>query len=160
MHSASREFSSVVFGAGARILDYPLALFRSPPAAPSLLQVMLKKLRPALLLLPLCVAAFILMTPASPRAQTSDWTFCASEGGSCSFSGTSEVRYGASGAYVYKTLTGSTPCSNAVFGDPAPGVAKSCAVTSSEWRLCAFEGGFCGFSGTKDVRYGANGSYV
>ena len=121
---------------------------------------MLKKLRPALLLLPLWVAAVILTLPASLSAQTSDWTFCASEGGSCSFSGTTEVRYGASGAYVYKTLTGGTPCSNAVFGDPAPGVAKSCAVTSSEWKLCAFEGGFCGFSGTKDVRYGANGSYV
>ena len=112
------------------------------------------------LLFPLCVAAFILTLPASPLAQTSDWTFCASEGGACSFSGTTEVRYGGNGIYVYKTLTGGTPCTNAVFGDPAPGIAKSCAVTSSEWTLCAFEGGFCAFSGTNDVRYGANGLYA
>jgi len=109
---------------------------------------------------PVCVAAFILMLPESPLAQTSDWTFCTSEGGDCTFSGTTQVRYGADGAYVYRTLTNGTPCTNAVFGDPAPGVAKSCAVTSNEWTFCTSEGGFCAFSGTKDVRYGANGLYA
>ena len=118
------------------------------------------KLWSGLLLLPLWVAAFILMLPESPLAQTSDWTFCASEGGDCRFSGTTQVRYGANGTYVYQTFTDSTPCTNAVFGDPAPGAAKSCAVTSTEWTLCSSEGGFCAFSGTKDVRYGANGLYV
>ena len=110
-------------------------------------------------LLPLCVAAIVLTLPESASAQTSDWTFCASEGSNCNFSGTTQVRYGANGAYVYATLTDGTPCTNAVFGDPAPGIAKSCAVASGEWTLCAFEGGFCAFSGTKDVRYGANGLY-
>jgi parallel beta-helix repeat protein len=112
------------------------------------------------LVLPLGVAAFVLTAPASASAQSTDWTFCAAEGGSCSFSGTTQVRYGASGAYVYETLTDGTPCTNAVFGDPAPGIAKSCAVTSSEWAFCTTEGSFCAFSGTKDVRYGANGVYV
>jgi parallel beta-helix repeat protein len=97
--------------------------------------------------------------PAPTSTQPGDWTFCASEAGHCTFSGTTQVRYGANGAYVYRTLTDGTPCTNTVFGDPAPGVAKSCAVTSSEWTFCAFEGGFCAFTGTKDVRYGANGFY-
>jgi parallel beta-helix repeat protein len=118
------------------------------------------KIWSVLFLFALCVAAFIVMLPASPSAQTSDWTFCASEGSDCRFSGTTQVRYGANGAYAYQTLTDGTPCTNAVFGDPAPGVAKSCAVTSTEWTFCTSEGGFCAFSGTKDVRYGANGLYV
>src|SRR5262245_24725520 len=105
------------------------------------------KLSSVLLLLLLCFAAFVLTLPKSASAQTSDWTFCASEGNECSFSGTTQVRYGAAGAYVYGTFTDGTACTNAVFGDPAPGIAKSCAVTSIEWTFCAVEGGFCAFSG-------------
>lgn len=55
------------------------------------------------------------------------WTFCASEGNQCSFSGTKEVRYGANGYYFYRILTGGTPCTNAVFGgDPIYGAGKQC----------------------------------
>jgi hypothetical protein len=100
--------------------------------------------------------------PSSPP-PSSDWTFCANEGGTCSFSGTQQVRYGANGLYVYKTLTGGTACTNAVFGDPAFGTAKHCDIGSTStttWTVCANEGGFCSFAGTQQVRYGANGSYV
>ena len=38
------------------------------------------------------------------------------------------MRYGANSLYAYKTLTGGTACTNTVFGDPAPGVAKQCAI--------------------------------
>jgi hypothetical protein len=94
----------------------------------------------------------------------SNWTFCATEGGTCSFSGTQQVRYGANGSYVYKTLTDGTPCTNAVFGDPVYGVVKQCdytasTTTSTNWTFCASEGGMCSFSGTQQVRYGANGAY-
>ena len=54
------------------------------------------------------------------------WTNCTAEGGTCTFSGTHEVAYGAGGQYFYGTFTGGTPCTNAVFGDPAPGTAKTC----------------------------------
>jgi len=105
-------------------------------------------------------------TPAAPTS--SEWTACASEGGTCSFSGTREVRYGTATQYVSKIVTGSTPCSNAVFGDPAPNVVKSCsyasttvaaptpapAPTTVTWTNCASEGGTCSFSGTREVRYG------
>jgi hypothetical protein len=33
------------------------------------------------------------------------------------------------------------------------------ATAQTEWTSCATEGGFCTFSGTQQVRYGANGSY-
>jgi hypothetical protein len=37
------------------------------------------------------------------------------------------VRYGAGTSFFYKTISaGSTPCTNAVFGDPIPGTAKQC----------------------------------
>jgi parallel beta-helix repeat protein len=99
----------------------------------------------------------------STPPPSNDWTFCANEGGTCSFSGTQPVRYGANGSYVYLTLTGGTACTNAVFGDPAYGVAKHCDIGSTSttsWTVCANEGGYCSFAGTQQVRYGANGSYV
>jgi hypothetical protein len=68
-------------------------------------------------------------TPA-PAPAPAGWTDCAGENGSCSFSGSRQVRYGANGVYVYKTLTGPVSCSNATFGDPLYGVAKTCAVSS------------------------------
>ncbi|HEV3170681.1 MAG TPA: chitinase [Actinocrinis sp.] len=56
------------------------------------------------------------------------WTSCSAENGSCSFSGTHEVAYGANGQYFYGSFTDGTSCSNAVFGDPAFGTAKTCYV--------------------------------
>jgi len=58
---------------------------------------------------------------------TTGWTQCAGENATCSFSGTREVRYGANGAFAYYTFTTSTPCTNAVFGDPLPGTGKQCS---------------------------------
>jgi hypothetical protein len=52
---------------------------------------------------------------------------CAAEGGVCSISGTHQVRYGANGFYATKTVTGPVACTNAVFGDPAYKIAKSCS---------------------------------
>src|SRR5690348_9549067 len=99
---------------------------------------------------------------ASPDT-VSDWTFCAAEGGVCAFTGTTEVRYGANGSYVYKVLTDGTACTNEVFGDPIFGTGKQCSITSTppptEWTFCASEGGVCAFAGTREVRYGANGSF-
>lgn len=103
----------------------------------------------------------------TPTPTPSTWPSCASEGGTCSFSGTAEVRYGTPTNYVTKTATGSIACSNAVFGDPAPGVVKSCSVNvatlppvDSSWTSCAGEGGTCTFTGTRQVRYGSATQYV
>ncbi|MFL5812443.1 MAG: DUF4832 domain-containing protein, partial [Bdellovibrionia bacterium] len=48
--------------------------------------------------------------------------------GTCSFSGTHMVRYGANGKYYTGVYTNSVLCANSVFGDPLVGTAKSCAV--------------------------------
>jgi hypothetical protein len=96
------------------------------------------------------------------------WTNCAVENGTCSFSGTAQVRYGANGVYMTKSATGSIACSNAVFGDPTPNVAKSCQYSAAAattppvvtWSNCASENGVCAFSGTAQVRYGANNTYL
>src|SRR3712207_8358033 len=70
--------------------------------------------------------------------------------------------------FPYTTLFRST------FGDPVFGVQKSCDYSSvvlttptttttttmpsgTTWTLCATEGGTCVFTGTRQVRYGANG---
>ena len=78
------------------------------------------------------IPASDIVTPGSAQVTvvtpTSDWTFCAAEGGVCAFTGTEEVRYGANGSYFYKSLTGGTACTNSVFGDPIFGTAKHCAL--------------------------------
>lgn len=57
-------------------------------------------------------------------------TTCAAEAGTCSFSGTQTVAYGARGVFRYKSFTGTATCSNGAFGsDPIFGVAKSCYLT-------------------------------
>ena len=57
---------------------------------------------------------------------TTTWTACAVENATCSFSGSHRVRYGANNVYAYQSATGTIACSNAVFGDPLPGAAKTC----------------------------------
>jgi len=61
----------------------------------------------------------------------SGYVKCADENGYCSFSGTQNVYYGADSCYKVKTLTNGVNCSNDVFGDPLPGVAKACYVPPS-----------------------------
>jgi hypothetical protein len=78
-----------------------------------------------------CSYAAATTTAEAPApAPTSSWTACAAENGSCSFSGTRQVRYGANGVYVYKTATGPISCSNSTFGDPIVGVVKLCSVSA------------------------------
>ena len=60
-----------------------------------------------------------------------NWTFCAAEGQFCAFSGTQQVRYGANNTFVVRTLTGGTPCTNAVFGDPIVGTVKHCDINAT-----------------------------
>jgi len=57
------------------------------------------------------------------------WDYCASEGGTCRFSGAAEVRYGAKGRFVTKRAINGMPCGVEAFGsDPIFGEKKSCFV--------------------------------
>ena len=62
----------------------------------------------------------------SPVVTAPTWARCSGEGGTCSFTGTRQVRYGANGVFATKSATGAIACSNDVFGDPIWGVVKSC----------------------------------
>ena len=64
--------------------------------------------------------------------DSATWTDCAVEGGTCSFSGTRQVRYGADGRYAFRTATDAVECTNEVFGDPYPGADKVCAVADAK----------------------------
>lgn len=104
------------------------------------------------------------------QALAASYSWCAGEGGTCSFSGTREVRFGADSRWTTKVATGSISCSTGTFGDPAYGTPKSCQVSSEttsgsssssssssssgSWTWCAGEGSRCSFSGTATVRYG------
>lgn len=56
------------------------------------------------------------------------WVTCANENGFCNFSGTALVRYGANNIWVTQLHTNGVACTNAVFGDPVYGVAKTCQI--------------------------------
>jgi hypothetical protein len=111
-------------------------------------------------------------TTAPTTSTATSWTACATEGGTCTFSGTREVRFGANGVYTSKTITASTPCTTAVFGDPIRGVVKSCSYASTTsttvtptsttptFTVCASEGSTCSFSGKREVRYGTATIYT
>ena len=99
----------------------------------------------------------------SPAQLPAGFSWCATENGACSLSGTSVVAFGA-GSYIYKTITGSTGCTVAAFGgDPAPGVLKACYVAPSGgpsgYTACAAEGGTCTFSGSEMVAFGSDGAF-
>ncbi|WP_211251623.1 glycosyl hydrolase family 18 protein [Andreprevotia chitinilytica] len=91
---------------------------------------------------------------------SNSWNSCASENGTCSFSDTETVRYGAGTTYNANVVTGGEGCNNSVFGDPDPGIAKHCDAAPTTWTQCSAENGQCSFSGTQIVLYGANGSYT
>ncbi len=102
--------------------------------------------------------------PGSGGALPGTWSQCAAEGGTCAVSGASVVAYGAGGRFNYANASGTTSCSNSVFGDPNSGVVKACYVETAPpgtnvWARCADEGGTCSFTGVMTVAYGANGSY-
>jgi hypothetical protein len=119
-------------------------------------------------------ADYIYFTGVQPGARTfsytdgascppapEQWSFCSDENGTCSFSGIKRVRFGKRGKYSYGIFAGSASCTSSAFGgDPIFGVRKSCQFSSDLYTVCAGEGQACSFSGTKQVRFGANGQWA
>ncbi len=64
----------------------------------------------------------------APPPSATTWSPCAVETTTCAFTGTRMVAFGAAGRYAFRTVTGGTPCTNAVFGDPVLGTAKTCYI--------------------------------
>jgi PKD domain len=63
---------------------------------------------------------------------TAAWKKVADEGGSFTLSTATTVRYGSTGAWIKRTVTGPVQCTNAFFGrDPAPKVKKECDVSAA-----------------------------
>jgi alpha-L-rhamnosidase len=121
-------------------------------------------------------ADYVYLTGVQPGAYTiaanpggtsvpTGYTSCAQENGTCSFTGTESVAFGANGVYTYQTLTGGTACNNTVFGDADYGFVKSCyvgpvTVGPSGSTLCAPENDLCSFTGARTVAYGAGSSFI
>ncbi|MHB9470826.1 hypothetical protein [Mesorhizobium sp. W050] len=125
-----------------------------------------------------------ILFPATASAQRMQR--CADEGEICRLPYPSEVVYGARGQTTSRFIDRrAVPCTNRVFGDPAPGRDKACYIVrrgggddygdnndddnygdddygqgGGRWVACASEGRFCEFRGRKLVRYGARGQYV
>ena len=66
--------------------------------------------------------------PAPTHRQYQPWAGCASEPRVCRVPYPTHIRYGARGRYVQLWVRGGPiRCDNYTFGDPIPGVRKSCA---------------------------------
>ncbi len=87
------------------------------------------------------------------------YSYCARENGTCSFSGTKNVAYGANGKFSYRTATDGVSCDNGIFGDPIRGVVKTCYVGPEPYTFCSNEYQSCRFNGTRNIAYGANGKF-
>ena len=84
-----------------------------------------------------------------------EWVECTREGGSCSFSGSAIVKYGAEDSWYYQQAEKSIECNYETWGDPKEGAEKRCYILRENfWRECAREYGVCKFSGTALVKYG------
>lgn len=64
----------------------------------------------------------------APPPQFTHWNLCATNGGTCTFSGTQEVAYGADGRYTYGSRTSSTPCTTSALGNPEASGTTYCYV--------------------------------
>jgi type IV pilus assembly protein PilY1 len=82
-------------------------------------------------------ANYVLNSPAANQAvgpvvtntnisQPNGMTNCASENGTCSFTGTKEVWYGAGNRWAVAPAYNGVGCNNNVFGDPYSGTVKAC----------------------------------
>jgi hypothetical protein len=117
---------------------------------------MLRIITGALPLVILCAGALSAQNPAAPKPF-----FCAQEGGTCRFAGMGMAYFGAGNVFAVRTMTDGVACTTAVFGDPAPNVAKYCLTSAlpAQEAECAPEGRSCAVSGPALMLYGANGVY-
>lgn len=69
----------------------------------------------------------------SPYSHTADsgWALCAYEGELCRVTGPTRIRFGTGNRYVEGTAVQSFACTSALLGDPAPGTAKLCEVSTA-----------------------------
>lgn len=101
----------------------------------------------------------------APAGGPSGYTACAAENGTCSFSGTEMVAFGSNGTFNYQLASSGIGCSDSNFGDPAPGVVKSCYLPpaggpTGSWTQCASENGSCNVTGVQLIAYGTDGAFT
>ena len=101
--------------------------------------------------------------PAATVDLPTGTTACANEGGTCTLpAGTpARVYYGSGTTWALRAgVVGSLACSNASFGDPIGGTAKTCRYLAA--TKCANSGGSCTIpSGTRaTVYFGGGGQFI
>lgn len=70
--------------------------------------------------------AYVLGGPTNSALPSSGMTDCAAENGTCNFTGTKEVWYGANNSWAVAAKTNGVGCNNTIFGDPIVGTTKRC----------------------------------
>jgi len=92
------------------------------------------------------------------------YTYAGPEGAHINITGVADVAYGDRGKFFRKTgVTVGIDCTNAVFGNPDPGVQKSCYTLAdigpTGFSYAGTEGAHLHFTGIVDVAYGVEGHF-
>lgn len=108
--------------------------------------------------------------PSPSSGGPAGFSYCASDGGTCNAGGPASIAYGANASFYYLTApTGILSCGVKTFGDPDVGAAKTCyysllptgpAGGPAGFSLCSNEGGYCAFSGSQLVAFGAGTAFA
>jgi len=90
----------------------------------------------------------------------SNYEFKASENQGSNTLAPRNIAFGANGSFYFATINGGFTCNTATFGDPAPGIVKSCYQgLGDNYIFGTTEGGtLTGLSNTP-IAYGANGTF-
>ena len=96
--------------------------------------------------------------------ENSGWTLCATEGGTCAFTGTAEVRFGANGDHARGVFNGGVACTSAVFGNPTNGTkhcyyraAATARVVAQHSSSCAGVAGGSATAGADVIQWSCAG---
>lgn len=111
------------------------------------------------------------VAPLATDTPPAGYTRCTPERKDCQFAGTADVVYGARSTWTPpRAFFGGVACTNATFGDPLPGVVKSCYVKAVEplptdrppagYVLCTAESKGCTLTKVADLVYGAGSTWT
>lgn len=104
------------------------------------------------------------VNPAWNTNPPSGYIKCATEGGTCSYSGIANAAYGGNGIFKYKTNLTSFICDTATFGDPQlpAGAPKACFIKPkglTNYILCSKQNDQCVLPSKSKVAYGVNNKF-
>lgn len=112
----------------------------------------------------IALLALLLITSKFSAAELANYTLCAAQDETCSFSGNRYVAFGRDGLFEYVEATGSIACTAEAFSVITAVSDNACYISPEAngptgYAFCSAEDDSCGFSGTRVIAFGANDTF-